>query len=72
MGENEPICTKQELYEHPKTYADALLTGCKNIFPVQVTSGQVCAPEYGIILQNKEIQSSNKRSAPFGRHRFRC
>lgn len=58
MGENERICTKQALYEHPKTYADALLTGCKNIFPVEVTSSQVCAPEYGIILQKEGIQAS--------------
>lgn len=47
-GTNEPIRAKQELYRNPRTYADALLTGCKNIIPVQIKDKQVSAPEYGI------------------------
>jgi molybdate transport system ATP-binding protein len=47
-GKNEAIAKKQDLYQHPLTYADALLTGCKNICPVIVDGGLVRAPEFGI------------------------
>lgn len=47
-GVNEKLCTKHELYEKPKTYTDALLTGCKNICPAQQKNGRVVAPEFGL------------------------
>ena len=55
-GKSVPIRAKQELYRHPRTYADALLTGCKNIFPVTRKDGHVSLPEYGIILPKDYVQ----------------
>jgi len=46
-GKNEPIRTKHDLFFHPRTYADALLTGCKNIFPAEVDGRQVIVPAIG-------------------------
>lgn len=53
-GKNEPIQRKQELYQHPTTYADALLTGCKNICPVVTTGDSVYAAEYGLDLKKDD------------------
>ncbi|MFT3985302.1 MAG: ATP-binding cassette domain-containing protein, partial [Lachnospiraceae bacterium] len=47
-GKSGEIRSKQELYQNPHTCADALLTGCKNIIPVQFQEGIVIATEYGI------------------------
>lgn len=47
-GRNESIMHKQDLYQHPVTYVDALLTGCKNICPVTSNQGKVKAADYGI------------------------
>lgn len=47
-GKNESIIGKQELYQHPATYVDALLTGCKNICPVTISGNRVMAAEYGL------------------------
>lgn len=49
-GKNEPVRTKQELYFHPQTYADALLTGCKNIFPAQVLRDRILLTDIGTSL----------------------
>lgn len=57
-GGNEPIIRKQELYQHPLTYADALLTGCKNICPVIIKENRVLAAEYG--LDFKRTDSSGE------------
>lgn len=35
-GKLEVIETKEELFENPKTVAAALLSGCKNIFPIRI------------------------------------
>lgn len=52
-GRNEPIACKGELYHHPKTYADALLTGCKNICPAKAEDGWVKAPEIGLEFERE-------------------
>lgn len=46
-GKNEPIRSKQELYFHPRTFADALLTGYKNIFKVESCGRRIRIPEIG-------------------------
>jgi molybdate transport system ATP-binding protein len=46
-GKNEPIRTKHDLFFHPRTYADALLTGCKNIFPAEAAGRQIIVPAIG-------------------------
>ncbi|SHO52165.1 sulfate/molybdate ABC transporter ATP-binding protein [Anaerocolumna xylanovorans] len=51
-GRNEPICTKQVLYQHPQTYADALLTGCKNIFPVLYEELTIRVPDLALKLES--------------------
>ncbi|MBN1775394.1 MAG: ATP-binding cassette domain-containing protein [Clostridiales bacterium] len=43
-GKNEPIRTKHDLFFHPHTYADALLTGCKNIFEATASGRQISIP----------------------------
>lgn len=53
-GINEPILSKQELYQHPHTYADALLTGCKNIIPVEDLGREIQLPGHGITLNKPE------------------
>lgn len=55
-GKNEPICTKQELYQNPKTYADALLTGCKNILPVLFKENLIEVPGYGIKIYKDHLE----------------
>ena len=49
-GRNEPVRTKQDLYFRPQTYADALLTGCKNIFPAEVNGNRVLLSDFGTSL----------------------
>lgn len=53
-GVNEAITTKHELYERPKTYTDALLTGCKNIIPVIVRDQQVYAEGFDLDFFHEE------------------
>ncbi|MDD3416251.1 MAG: ATP-binding cassette domain-containing protein [Lachnospiraceae bacterium] len=47
-GRSENIKEKQDLYQKPRTYSDALLTGCKNILPVKYENGFIQTPGYGI------------------------
>lgn len=54
-GRNEPISGRQELYRQPGTYADALLTGCKNICPAEMSSGRVKAPEFGLEFEAEPV-----------------
>jgi len=57
-GVNEEICGKHELYTAPKTYTDALLTGCKNICPAYINDGRVIAPEFGLSIKcGKDIDN---------------
>lgn len=46
-GKNKPIRTKHDLFFHPRTYTDALLTGCKNIFSAEVDGRQIIVPAIG-------------------------
>ena len=46
-GRNEAIRTKQDLYFQPRTFADALLTGYKNIFAVETVGKRILIPEIG-------------------------
>ncbi|MBA4701563.1 MAG: ATP-binding cassette domain-containing protein [Ruminococcus sp.] len=55
-GRNEPIACRRKLYHHPETYADALLTGCKNICPVVVDAGRVIAPEFGLEFKQESAE----------------
>ncbi len=48
QGKSEEITEKHQLYKHPKTYVDALLTGCKNICPATLTGDLLEAKEFGI------------------------
>ncbi len=57
-GINEKICSKQELYSNPKTYADALLTGCKNILPVEFIEDMIIVPGYGLKFYRKHIDGN--------------
>lgn len=43
-GRSEALRTKEDLFFRPVSYADALLTGCKNIFPAFVREGEVEIP----------------------------
>ncbi len=47
-GVNEEICSKHKLFAYPKTYTDALLTGCKNICYAYHKGGRVFAPHFGL------------------------
>ncbi|MFV0466265.1 MAG: sulfate/molybdate ABC transporter ATP-binding protein [Lachnospiraceae bacterium] len=49
-GRNEPISRRQDLYQHPRTYVDALLTGCKNICNAKKENGRLQGEEFGITL----------------------
>ncbi|BCJ97618.1 sulfate/molybdate ABC transporter ATP-binding protein [Anaerocolumna chitinilytica] len=53
-GSNEPVCTKQMLYQNPQTYVDALLTGCKNIFPIIHEKSAVFVPDLGLKFKFRE------------------
>ena len=49
-GKSEELRTKQDLFFRPVSYADALLTGCKNIFPASVREGEIEIPGLGLTL----------------------
>jgi molybdate transport system ATP-binding protein len=47
-GTNEILQTKEDLFFRPVSYADALLTGCKNIFPASNHEGEIEIPGLGL------------------------
>ncbi len=56
-GKNEKISSKHALYTNPKTYTDALLTGCKNICQAYGKRGRVHAPDFGLDFEcNKDTE----------------
>lgn len=56
-GKNEEMRTKHELFEHPLTYADALLTGCKNLAPAKLLNGAFVCDDYGISFDTKDTKT---------------
>ncbi len=49
-GKSEELRTKEDLFFRPVSYADALLTGCKNIFPASASDGEIEIPGLGLIF----------------------
>ncbi len=47
-GKNAPARDKRDLFFSPRTYADALLTGCKNIVPARREGRSVILPDYSL------------------------
>jgi molybdate transport system ATP-binding protein len=47
-GTNEILRTKEDLFFRPVSHADALLTGCKNIFPASNHEGEIEIPGLGL------------------------
>lgn len=56
-GKSDEILEKHMLYQHPKTYADALLTGCKNICPVELVGNILKANDFAIEIPYDMIQA---------------
>ncbi len=57
-GKNEEIKEKHALYGQPQTYADALLTGCKNILPIEIIGERICVPGYGIEIHKDHLSGT--------------
>jgi molybdate transport system ATP-binding protein len=57
-GKNEEIKEKHQLYDRPETYADALLTGCKNILPCKIIGNRIIVPGYGIEIHRDHLAGS--------------
>lgn len=55
-GTSDEILEKHLLYQHPKTYADALLTGCRNICEVEIEGNDLKANDFEITIPYDKIQ----------------
>jgi molybdate transport system ATP-binding protein len=55
-GTSEEMKEKQELFQNPCTYSDALLTGCKNILSIIYQNGYIQTPGYGIKIPVTESE----------------
>lgn len=59
QGHNNPLRAKKDLYSHPLTYQEALLIGCKNVFPAIFQDDQVHIPDLGISFSGQhQVDSS--------------
>ena len=47
-GHIEELETSQKIFTHPQTRTAAILTGCRNISPVEITGGSVLASDWGL------------------------
>lgn len=56
-GKSDDILEKHMLYKHPKTYADALLTGCKNICEVEMIGNNLRAKNFEITIPYDKIKT---------------
>lgn len=59
-GKNEPVRDKHDLYASPRTYNEALLTGCKNILPVEIHYNSVLIPSLGLSFTPEFIPPDTK------------
>ncbi len=49
-GHIDAVGEKWDLFRDPVSYTGALLTGCKNLAPAQVSAGRVEVPQWGLTL----------------------
>lgn len=55
-GKVDAFGSKEDVFAHPRTRAAALLTGCKNISPVQkIDEHHVLATDWGLTLETEEF-----------------
>jgi molybdate transport system ATP-binding protein len=54
-GKSEPVVTIQELFQNPRTYSAALLSGCKNISKARrLSENEVLAEDWGLIFHSEK------------------
>jgi len=59
QGRIDVLDEKWELFENPRTYHSALLTGCKNLAPATLREGLLDVPQWGLTLSPPRVTPVN-------------